>query len=301
MKTSIFFLAFLVITFLYTSCDSPVPPPPLPIQIKKEISPLLCFNNFKQLKEVNDLVKIHPLEIKPKFISKHKNCVNQPSCILSFEYSIVGKYNIAHIVPDISLNLSPAPVRDSLVIQDRTYCLNDLSRSGQPIISHAFEIKLSKKVYVLLLIEDHNEQGNKKYVFCKGILVPLNSKSAPIFLGDSSQQEVLPKVYPDYLADFNKDGDLDFVLWAFGDTAQVYTIQNAVVKQLTDKIITVEKVKENYDNLCDRSYSISLDKSKWFFDLKNIPIPDCDACPFDPIKDLPSQYIYSAFGTGEIK
>jgi hypothetical protein len=166
---------------------------------------------------------------------------------------------------------------DSLKLQNRSYNLEKLLNVDYiiPDIFKAYTFSISRRQYLLLLVLDKQCNGNNcvwAYNILFNISDKANIRAMPLLKKDGDPLEFLC-TYPDYIGDFNKDDNPDFIYHNKDlnyDRLSMLSIMHDKIVFMKNNYLKIDSHYGSYPvNTCT---AIIRDSSTWFY-----PLPETHA------------------------
>lgn len=236
----------------------------------------VCFMDFEQIHKNGTKIDFNQKEINPillenrRFSETYFGTVNV--------WSLNREYGLKHIDPSWE---ESDFVKDTLELLGHKISFSDIfgsSISMKAYISKFYAFTFNTKQYLFIAIEDNS--CNAGLGWCHWVLlVDISNRNNPIYTALSALEKCTCtcgnqlNLYPDYLGDFNKDGNLDYVQWGTckRDTALLFEVRNGKLVKNPDKFLIIH----NYQDTLNLNYytrkrwnQINISKSNWFYPLQ---------------------------------
>jgi hypothetical protein len=275
------FVKLNVILLLFVGCELNVTETPentVGIAIDKyepEISQdtgdkYICFRDFSQVHSDETIIDFKEIPLQPKFIR------NENSGMAGIEksvWSLNQEYGIVHWVN---------PATNELITEsDSLELLGEHINNIPPypsMMKAAFYFNHKEKKYILLMYEHFGCMGVRNYFYHEVLLIDatVKNKFKSYRLGQCDWGCTCGRIlrmHPNYIGDFNKDGNLDYIAWNLDERASVYSLENDTFILNNDYYLVLDHFdipepwnNENHAPRC----SLNLNKSRWYYPIEEV-------------------------------
>lgn len=231
----------------------------------------VVFSGYACIGRANSSITFDTINIAPVLAYKKPFSPNKEDSVMNQHlywevFSISEKYNILHYCSSYEALISDN-FNDSLSIGDTKFSIKDFFADGTAVKFRIFQIlsfKLYDNDYIAILGKDMLSSDSKT----SNIIFIVNMTPGHISLlcpplnlnyGTSNTQFL----YPYYINDFNRDGNLDFLQWNSKDSIIFYSIVNNVF------IRQEQFIKVYSDPVNDSLKYIDIKNSNWPYHIGN--------------------------------
>jgi hypothetical protein len=270
----------------------------------------VCLNNLDLIHQAGTKLGLVHMALVPEPIGRLQvpyqqfspvGCVEPEYKVVKTHWVLERHFGLAHI--HYQMERPPTGClyfKDSLLLGSAKHAILDiialngydtagLDMKMTNFVSGAYQFSFVDRSYLLIIVEDINNSGI--HYFQWPLLYRLDSlKAPPLVIGRGTTRQGIStgsmwRLPPDYLGDFDGDGQLDFLDFNGGDTSHVYSLRGNRFEKRPGQYLIMAKGVKRYE------YYVDLDHSSWFHRIDSLTKPDTLPCEL-PLIFPDSMYIY---------